>query len=478
MKFSEVYEVKRANDQEWFDPILSHDTRLFIDPLLIESYPDPPFNDARQLLQEFFDFAFREAAATTWSDTNPRFRRLLSMLVFPEVKELCLGYTARSAEGLGGSKQVARLIAEGIYDSLAAGIDSLERFEEVALLKDNIGADRISDMTANILRRQLAEYTLAVCRRNRVRVERFHFPKGFFNFKTVRWEPLEIELPVNPLAPVRRAVLLVPKQLLQKLPSINYKDFGDYLSQTHNEELRDEFGLDVKEGLDKPSIIEIAKRKWGWVKEYVLRFPVRSRGPYDLGRDPSKLYRWYSAGVAFGQSNPLPEPKPTSDADFVGFIDELIDWFKRGVEGSGLWRLLWNDNGPPKDERSAQALFFAVTHGYCRMNNIDITPEAETGRGPVDFKFSNGFARRVHVEVKLASNRKLEHGVTVQVPTYMQADQVQHGRVVVVAHYEELRDAVANRLRIWLRQVRGVDLQGIVVSAVKPPSASRSRRRR
>ena len=44
-----------------------------------------------------------------------------------------------------------------------------------------------------------------------------------------------------------------------------------------------------------------------------------------------------------------------------------------------------------RHESSAQLLFFSVAQIYCLANNIDVSPETDSGNGSVDFKFSNGY---------------------------------------------------------------------------------------
>src|SRR2546430_8635948 len=49
-------------------------------------------------------------------------------------------------------------------------------------------------------------------------------------------------------------------------------------------------------------------------------------------------------------------------------------------------------------------------YAYCVANNLEITPEADTGSGVVDFKFAASYVTRVLVETKLSNNKKLVHG--------------------------------------------------------------------
>jgi hypothetical protein len=72
-----------------------------------------------------------------------------------------------------------------------------------------------------------------------------------------------------------------------------------------------------------------------------------------------------------------------------------------------------------------------VAYSYCKANNLDVTPEADAGNGPVDFKFSSGFNTRVLVEIKLSTNSLL-HGYEKQLEIYKKADDTDHGIYLVV----------------------------------------------
>ncbi len=86
------------------------------------------------------------------------------------------------------------------------------------------------------------------------------------------------------------------------------------------------------------------------------------------------------------------------------------------------WKSLWYKN-KRLPEKYAQRLFFAVAYNYCKVNNLDITLEADSGTGPVDFKLSTGFDSRVLVEVKLSSNGKLVAGYQKQLESYKAAEE-------------------------------------------------------
>ena len=61
-----------------------------------------------------------------------------------------------------------------------------------------------------------------------------------------------------------------------------------------------------------------------------------------------------------------------------------------------------------------------------------MTPEAETGFGPVDFKFSIGDECKILVELKLSSNKKLRAGYEKQIQAYHVAEKAIHSFYVII----------------------------------------------
>lgn len=403
MLFTDYFGVVKDARDRWFDPILARDTELFIDPLLIRTVTDiPEFENSYSRLVGFYDAVLQQAAATTPSMKSAKFRRLVGSLQFPEVRELCLGYTRESSQGAGSSKKLARVFAEGVFESVDAGVVDGEHFEEVALLKANIGADRISDMAANILRVDIAAYTARVCDDYQIRTERYIHERATFDPTLFKWVPAELRLPLVEIDGQSRYVMLVPRIVLRVLPSIHWTDFRDFLLETDNQLLRDEFGVTVKQDVNRAMILDIARRfRTSKVAEYVARRSSRPRPAYDLLADPSRRYRLVTdAWDWWSDADPshVAEKAPSVRA----FVDFLIDEFASFMESSG-WGLVWNRNGTPKNEEAAQTAFEAFARAASRMVDVDLTREAGTGRGPVDFKFSRGSQERVVLEVKLAS---------------------------------------------------------------------------
>lgn len=85
-----------------------------------------------------------------------------------------------------------------------------------------------------------------------------------------------------------------------------------------------------------------------------------------------------------------------------------------------------------RPEKSAQRLFFAVAYSYCEANNLDASPEMDTGTGVVDFKFSVGAKAKVMVEIKLSDNPKVVAGYAKQLEAYKKSEKTSKGVYVVI----------------------------------------------
>jgi hypothetical protein len=135
--------------------------------------------------------------------------------------------------------------------------------------------------------------------------------------------------------------------------------------------------------------------------------------------------------------------------------------------------LLWH-NKEAHNENVAQRIFFGIAHSYCAANNLDITPEADTGSGVVDFKFAAGHQAKVLVETKLSTNWKLVGGYEKQLETYKESEQTKRAIYLVVdVGGMGKKDEQLFNLRNERRK-KGEPVSDIVfVDAILKPSASK-----
>lgn len=158
--------------------------------------------------------------------------------------------------------------------------------------------------------------------------------------------------------------------------------------------------------------------------------------------------------------------------EIARLVHDTIAFFKQHVENGNLWEELWIGD-KPKKERAAQLIYYAIADAYCHANNVDISPEANMGGGPIDFKFSQGYRSRVLVEMKRSSGT-VRHGYEKQLEIYLDASRSQHGIFVIIdfgdldKKLEQITEIQANRRAVG---ERASDI--VVIDATRKASASK-----
>ncbi|AZA84424.1 hypothetical protein C1637_06165 [Chryseobacterium lactis] len=436
MTFSEHYGITPTSKDDWFDPILQTDTLLFIDPLLLSNNGIKPFLRSYEEIMEFFKNAFEIAAKSERKNSDLFFKKLNNMLLFPEVEELCLGYST-STKGAGSGRGFSQDILNGIYNSIEAGLNNIDRFENIGLFSTGIGRDRISDITANIIKSDLINYTQTIIKRysDKITTKKFPVRNTKFNMKTLVWEKEIVELPINPYN--NKGLLLCPKKILNIDSYMSKESFLDYVWDNQNSDVRDEFSFAIKSEIDKKSIISIAKKHTDWISLYNKFMISRDFSSYDIEKDILGIYQPSKASFNYGEENPISFNEPHNQKTFDYVVSDIINYFTNYIENNSGYKLLWNDDKTAKKEEAAQLIFVALTKSLCKANNIDLNRENNLGSGPVDFKFSQGYKNKVLIEVKLAKNNRFWDGVRLQLPKYMQAEEIDKGYFLVICYSEK-----------------------------------------
>lgn len=426
MYFSEAYGID-VTDSDWFDPILDVDTQLFIDPFLIYKDADEFWRSAADAIAEYFQQGFEILAGHQANPASLQYRKTVELMVFPEPSEFGLGYTAQSTRGSGTGRGFARRIVNAMAEAIERGLGDLRHFEELGVLVERIGKDRISDITANILKPEFINYTQDVCRELDVPLEKFKVEHGSFDEQRLRWIPEEFELPRNKLT--EKPVILTPKRFLRELPTLDASDWWDYVEPF----FRDDLNMDLAKKLRKETIIDLARRYPDSVREWTNAREDAPAKPYDVDRDPEGLHNWRALTKDTAQVLPIEFAAIASEADVEDFIKKVNAKFKLFVEEKGGWRLLWNDDtNTPKKELAIQLLYKGVVESYCEANGVRLDREVELGRGPVDFIFTASASNRALMEIKKMQNGEFWNGLEAQLISYMTSDECDHGWFLAV----------------------------------------------
>lgn len=399
------------------DPILDQDTRLFIDPAYLRLTTVPELEGSYNRVLQYFENILRvvrqikEPGDVFWNNADKR-------LTFPEVKGLCIGYSQSGTSGSGMGAQLRERLLKTIFDIVHAGVVDPSVFELVGAFEEDIGPDRISDMIAKIILNDLITYTQNVCTKCGIPMVA----------QRVSRELPEVQLPTNPLK--GGPVILVPKQVLNDLPvAETYSDISWIASR--NEEVREELNRIIGGAFSRVSTSEkkeIIKRTCitnpDILREILEEYKRSAPDFYDFTDDPAGEVIWYSTAKKIVHEATLAltiSANPT-EQEVATVARTICERFRHLVEDCQLCDLLYDSDGKRKHESAAQKLFHGIAYQYCKANNLDISPEANSGRGPVDFKVSHGFTAKVLVELKLTSNSQLLHGFEKQLGAYQEAE--------------------------------------------------------
>jgi hypothetical protein len=449
------------------DPLLNVDTKLFIDPLLLEHSNATELQSAPSRLQAYFEKLLKLLQASR-TPGDAAWREADRLMNFREVAATCLGYGAASIHGSAfGPKKRAKVLATA-KEIVDLGVNDPSIFLLIPLLEEYVGPDLISDMTTRIISPDLAQFTVRVLSGLPIAVGRFVF------------EGQRFELPSNPFSSKPLPVLLVPKDVLARLPiASNWEEVA--AAAVENAAIRQRVNQYVgdiwqsKSRKDKAQLRANVLRSKEAVESLLAAIVGGSHRSYDFDSDPLGLRGWRAVLESLATEVPLQlaRPKEWSVDAVSDVVRQIVDQFQFLIEKRGLNRLLWHQ-GRPHHEDVAQRVFFAVAHVYCVANNLEITPEADTGSGVVDFKFAGGFSSRVLVEAKLSTNKKLVQGYERQLEQYRIAEQTTRAIYLVIdVGGMKKKDQTLVEARNQLTRVGQPASDLVFVNGFIPPSASK-----
>lgn len=423
--FSKHFGVPAAafNAAKLLDPILNSDTKLFIDPLLVWKSQNPIImRDGRKAVETAFSNVIG-LLEISGSEGDAAWKGAYKALNLDERAETSLGYGAARNTGSSRPPKLRNGILRTAKEIVTLGVKNPNMIPLMGVFEEGVGPDTLSDMTTNFLLPTLCEITEAFSLAHGVPTQQFGSRYG------------DRKLPANPYLP-GCPVVLVPRDLLRDLPLA--ADWAD-VSRVVNEvrEIRDAvnkmFGNLAKATVTqkKAALRRVTFSSPGLLRKLIDAVATASES-YDEKAD---LDGYYQFRRLLGEDptpfvGKLKAPARKDASSLMATVKAIIDHYQALIENNNMWELLWNGT-IPRHERASQLLFFAVANIMCAVNNVDISPETNSGGGPVDFKFSTGFNDRVLVELKL-SKGAVVHGYKTQLETYKKAAATKAGIFIIM----------------------------------------------
>ena len=407
------------------DVCLNIDTKLFIDPTLLTGSSHPEIaNSGAETYKERFETIIKLLRASKQKQ-DPAWKAAKKYFQFSEINWTCLGY-GNSTYGSGFGEDLTERTLETASQIIEMGVEDIDLFMVLALFEEGIGPDRISDMTTNIIIKNLVNFTNQA--NNDLKLPTFSQKTRHGN----------LLLPKNPFS--NNPLLFTPTDIVRDLPIAC--SWSEIYKVTHeNEQLRDRVNKNIGNiwsritREEKSNIRKtILKNKYAF--EAMLSIIKNSKAkPYDFKNDVNGEVFWSGLDKNIKTQFPLDLNSFSNtplDIEKTGIVvEKILKQFQDLIENKGIWKELWTEEGTPRKEKAAQRLFFVIACAYCEANNLDISPETDSGNGPVDFKVSKGFLGKVVIEIKLSTG-KVVHGYEKQLEIYKKAENTDRGIFLLI----------------------------------------------
>ena len=460
--FSEVFGLDRSvlAEQGAFDVSLVNDLPLFIDPFLLFHSKNPQYQQLHRLMIDYLRF-LRDQSATSRNDDG----LLKAWYCFPEIKQNWLGFSLTGNRGSGLGLRFARELRDNLHvvfsDFGREQITAGSHIEKVCLVRDGIGRDNISDFVTNLIQNFLCRYTerLAKVHLTPQQVREVSIGRAMFNYTTQMWERRTYLLPWTN----GDHVILTPRDILTRDETwINRKDllqnFGDIPSAIPDAELRaavmnyfwTQLSLRRPMGTT-PKSDDRTEAAAATIRHYpqLVDYYIRLKEDNGDNAKTQSAERVVATEIIFSQRlRDLLLPllvqgefgkQPCST---YGETHARLAYLKHVIEDKGGWRIFYHEGRPIERESDLQILFRLVWFGTMS----DAGSEANDGRGPVDFKISRGREKTL-VEMKLASNSKLEVNLRKQLEIYKTSAGAQTGIYVIIYFTAQQRVRVEEILK-------------------------------
>lgn len=193
-----------------------------------------------------------------------------------------LGVSKGIPKGRGVGPIQSRQIVSALTKSEAAKSGKLHDLSESALFIPHIGRDKISDLTTNLIRRVLVDYTHQQCALHGITtLKKRSADKPLWNAARAKWAADFVELPVVNSKPI----LLVPKYFVRRQISLESHDLYDRIVVDFLQEEHTRPGDSLVQALKSGELYvtkKDIKKKYPFSKEFLFEF-LKDR-PFLLAR--------------------------------------------------------------------------------------------------------------------------------------------------------------------------------------------------
>lgn len=398
-----------------FDSLMDEDSNFFINIKRLRDTKVPEFKDSYNNINAYF----RDLGMLLKASKNPGdklYKTAVKKFDFSEVRGINLGFS-KGIRGAGFGPKLSNQIVKDASEIIKSGSEQPEIFHLTSLFEENVGPDRLSDMIATLIYEDIVGYTKRIY--EEVDINQENYPEYSF----------ESGLLINPYKGCE--LLLLPIDILHELPiAKSWDDIDRVVSE--NETIRREMSEIVGKEWKKLT----SSQKKHYIKDFIFMKPhLVSKVIDDYKATSVEVYDIYQ-NIDYKIErliNTIIKTKDKLDLAEKNSYDsalEIIHEYKEWVENKKGFAVL-GDVDSRNEEKVVQKTLHGSASYYCKINNLDISPEPNSGRGPVDFKISRGIDKTV-IEIKLTSNKDCLHGFEVQIEEYAKSEETDNKIFILV----------------------------------------------
>lgn len=367
-RVSKIFKLGRTQGSlDFVDVNVAGDTRLFISPTALAHLPSDWGDGCVFLIQNFFQTVLKAIQ----DGRHEHAEALLTALKEPN--ETHLGLSRGRAQGRALGDGSAHRVWRAMAQSEAAKSGLLKDLEDTVLLIHGVGVDIISDMTTNIIRGPLIEYTQEVCKRFGIKLHDGVDSGPIWDPTKRVWTAKYVELPISPKY---GKILLVPKAIVR--PDVQFKADSYYrhhiLTHLQEAELNSRSGLMylLKDGTPKVNKTDVEKKYMKGkdsIKDLIVEQTIKN----------PQLLDEYRAEMAKQPYNPL-----SHEMIAAVELEEGPDWDTLLADVLNI--------APGRDtatiyENAIESLMTALF--YPNLTSPNIQHEIHDGRKRIDIRYTN-----------------------------------------------------------------------------------------
>jgi len=158
VKISKLFGLNKSQyELDFVDIDPNVDTPLFLDPYYISKCDFPFAINAHNTIRSYFEFLLALLRGNKLKQAEEVFSHL------GETNDICMGMSQGRPRGHGMGPEDTAAIFKELQKSRAIHSGVMEDIEDFRIFVPNVDRDKVSDMTANIIKWHLIEYTKEQC---------------------------------------------------------------------------------------------------------------------------------------------------------------------------------------------------------------------------------------------------------------------------------------------------------------------------